>query len=376
MKILFTLFKYNPFGGLERDMMRMAKCAADRGHEVVILTHRWDGELPAEPGIRVETVGLKRLTNPGRAAELGEHFKAMVRHGDYDVSVAFNRIGGGDFYFAADNCMAVEQPKKHHWLYLKLRRRYRIYFGMEREVFAPEAATRIFYIAPRQKSDYQRIYGTPEARFLYLPPGINADCRRGPDAEGKRAAMRQALNLADDEFMLLLVGSYLKLKGADRAIRALAALEPELQLRTRLFLVGRTHLDELGKLAQKLGVTDRVVFLGSRSDIPELLAAADLMVHPARNEATGTVLVEALAAALPVVCSGACGFHNFVAEAGSEVTPEPFEQHDLNAAVVKMLRELPAYREKALSYGAAADFYSRADRAVDCLEAFAQTADS
>ena len=44
---------------------------------------------------------------------------------------------------------------------------------------------------------------------------------------------------------------------------------------------------------QAVGVRDRMRLLGVREDIPELMAAADLLVHPARTETTGTVILEA-----------------------------------------------------------------------------------
>ena len=61
------------------------------------------------------------------------------------------------------------------------------------------------------------------------------------------------------------------------------------------------------RLAKKLDLTHQVQFLGGRDDIPRFLFAADLLVHPAYNENTGTVLLEALVAGLPVVTTPTCG---------------------------------------------------------------------
>ena len=95
------------------------------------------------------------------------------------------------------------------------------------------------------------------------------------------------------------------------------------------------------------------------------------MVHPAREEATGTVLVEALAMGLPVACSGACGFSCYVRESGNIVLPEPFSSQALSAALISLLADpstLVKMRKRTMAYSKLADFYSRAETAVDVLE--------
>ena len=47
MRFAFALFKYFPFGGLQSDMLRIAECAAARGHEVTVFTGAWDLNLLA-----------------------------------------------------------------------------------------------------------------------------------------------------------------------------------------------------------------------------------------------------------------------------------------------------------------------------------------
>ena len=61
-----------------------------------------------------------------------------------------------------------------------------------------------------------------------------------------------------------------------------------------------------------LGLADRISFLGHREDIPELMAAADLLVHPARHDTTGTVILEAVVNGLPVITTSTCGYAHHV----------------------------------------------------------------
>jgi UDP-glucose:(heptosyl)LPS alpha-1,3-glucosyltransferase len=93
------------------------------------------------------------------------------------------------------------------------------------------------------------------------------------------------------------------------------------------------------------------------------------MIHAARSEATGTVLIESLAAGLPVVTSYVCGFGNYPAEVDPAlVIGEKFEQSELNAAVLYALNNLDELKNKTIVYGSKADFYRRAQVAVDHME--------
>ena len=90
-----------------------------------------------------------------------------------------------------------------------------------------------------------------------------------------------------------MVGSGFRTKGVDRAIEGLAKLQSTESNKTQLVVVGHGKSDSYQRLARSLGVGDRVHMLGGRADVPEWMLAADLLVHPARNENTGTVLLEA-----------------------------------------------------------------------------------
>ena len=370
MRFAFALFRYFPFGGLQRDMLRIAECAAGRGHEVVIFTGAWEGEAPRS-GISVRLLESGGGSNHRRARKFAERFAAAVRRETFDLSFTFNRFGGCDWYFAADNCLAVEMPRKHSPLLLKLLPRYRVFLGQEREVFSPDSRTNIFYITLRQKRDFMRCYGTPEERFFYLPPGISPEYCRRPDADRIRAEKRREHRVPEEALQRLEGGGHFFGKGLDRAIRAVAALPEELRNRCRFCVAGAAQGRKCRALGRRLGLPDEaLLILGPRKDVPELLAAADLMVHPARNEAAGNVLLEGIVAGVPVLCSEACGFSDFVAESGGVVVPEPWEDAVFSRRLTEMLSGLEEYRTRALQHCAARDFTRRAEVAVDQLEAF------
>ena len=368
MDFLFAIYRYFPYGGLQKDFLRMIRSARAKGHTVRILAAEWEGEMPE--GIQLELLKANGFTNHGKMASFGK--KVRERRKDFPGSIlfAFNRFGGADFYFAADNCLAGRVRKNHPSWMLKLFPRYRAILAREEEVFAPGLSTKIFYIVEQQKKEYIASYGTEEERFIYLPPGIDERCVLPENADAIREKKREELGIRKEEKLLLLVGANLKGKGADRVLESAAVLPGEMKKSLRIFFAGSTGEQELRKKAASCGLENKVIFGGPRKDVPELLLAADLMVHPAREEATGTVLAEALAMGLPVICSGECGFAPLVEEYGGIALTEPFRQEELNKLLPEILSggNLAARKEKILGNLPGNDFHARSSWAIEWME--------
>lgn len=370
MNLLFPIFRYFPHGGLQRDMLRIAEEAIRRGHRVTVCTMEWRGSEPPPQGVEVEILPARGFTNHARARNFADDVRRYAAGKKFDLVFGFNRMPGLDFYFAADNCFA-RTAARHPAMVLALLPRYRTFLAFERAVMSPEAKTRILYLTAVQKQHFIEEYGTPAGRFSLLPPGIPPDRKRPPDAAAVRERKRAELGIAPDGILLLEVGSGFRTKGVDRMLRALAALPKPVAAKTRLFVAGHETSSAFAVLAKQLKLVGKVVFGGGRNDVGELLLAADLLVHPARNEATGTVLVEALAAGTPVLCTANCGFANYVGESGGAVLPEPFDDAKFLHLLEEILTSpgrLENMREAAVAYGENADFYRRAAVAVDLLE--------
>ena len=370
MKLLLALFKYFPSGGLQKDTIRFAEEAIRRGHDVTLLTTKWEGSTPPD-GLEIAICNVNGLNNHRRMDDFARKFLETKNLYDYDVTFAMNRIPGADFYFVADSCMATWMPQKHSALTLRLLPRYRIYLDHEAAICALDSPTTLFNIAFSQKRDFQAFYGLPDSRFAYLPPGMDDRCRRPPDATEIRSRMRRELQLRDDETVLIEVGTNLWRKGVDRVCATTRALLDKGR-DVRFILVGGDKPEDVQKLVSKYRIANHFTFLGPRSDVPHLLLAADIMVHPAREEGTGTVLIEAIAAGLPVVCTEVCGFSDFVQNAAGLTVSEPFSQTSLDQCVEDAIGRLPQLAERTLAYAATQNFSGRTKVALDTMEQFVQ----
>jgi UDP-glucose:(heptosyl)LPS alpha-1,3-glucosyltransferase len=368
MRLAFCLFKYFPYGGLQRDFLRIAKECLKRGHMVDVFTMKWEGQY--EAGMTIRTFPIKGLQNHTRRQNFVNRIRLSLQQGKYDLIVGFNKMPGLDVYYAADTCYQAKARKLHGWFY-RLSRRYRQAVAFEKAVFATESDTEILLISKMQQAEFIQYYHTPLRRFHLLPPGIDRD-RIAPDNAAEiRASVRSTYGIGEDEFLLLAVGSGFKTKGLDRTLRAYAALPADLQKKTRIIVIGKDNPEPFQRKATRLRISERVMFLGGRDDVPSFLLAADILMHPAYNENTGTVLIEAIVAGLPILTTDVCGYAEYVrkAEAG-RIIASPFQQQQLNQALAIMLlsTERAVWHQNGLNYAKTADIYSMPERAANFIE--------
>jgi UDP-glucose:(heptosyl)LPS alpha-1,3-glucosyltransferase len=368
MQLAFILYKYFPFGGLQRDFMRIALECQGRGHAIRVYTPIWEGEVPA--GFEVVVVPVKALFNHKRNEKLTAWIEADLARRPVDRVIGFNKMPGLDVYYAADGCYEDKAQTLRNPLY-KRWGRYKHFADYERSVFAPASKTEILMISEVQQPLFIKHYHTPLQRFHLLPPGIAFDRRAPANAAEIRADFRAEFNLAADDLLLVQIGSGFKTKGLDRSLKALAALPRELKKRTRLIAIGQDDPRAFKLQAKALGIAEQVEILKGRSDIPRFLLGADLLIHPAYNENTGTVLLEALVSGLPVLVTDVCGYAHYIAEADAgRVLASPFAQERLNHLLADMLADdqrRAFWSRNGLAYADSADLYSMPQKAADVI---------
>jgi len=370
MQFAFTLIKYFPFGGLQRDFLRIAESCLARGHQVDVFTPDWQGDVPS--GLNVNVLRLRGFSNHQRRLALAREVRRRTRNHRYDAVVGFSKMPGLDVYFAGDSCFAERMESKPFWY--RFTGRGKSYLALEKAVFDEGSGTRILLLAESDIEIYRHYYNTPIERFHVLPPGIARDRLAPPDKAQIRTQLRQELGMADDTHMILMVGSGFRTKGTDRAMRAFAALPDPIRHKARMVIIGKDNFRPFKRLAKRLGIADRVIFFHGRDDIPRFLFSADLLVHPAYRETAGIVLIEAMAAGLPVLATDICGYSPYIekAEAGVLI-PSPFCQEALNHLLLEMLSspKRRTWMANGQRYVAQNDVFDMHTKAADIIESVA-----
>ncbi len=192
-------------------------------------------------------------------------------------------------------------------------------------------------------------HGADPAKITVIPNGVDTDLF----VPGSKEAARDRLQLPGDSLLVLFTGSLTVRKGVDilvRAFKPLAARYPN----ARLVLVGEgPERGSLLRLAQELGVADRVIFAGAKPypTLPAWYQASDIYVLPSWAEGLSLALLEAMASGLPVIStSPARGDHDAVRPGETGLL---FERGNPNQ-LAQLLLSLAADRERQQELGQAA----------------------
>lgn len=137
--------------------------------------------------------------------------------------------------------------------------------------------------------------------FHVIPNAIQLNCFLY--SEDKRCKMRCELGIQDKELAVVCVARFSRQKNHGFLLRVFFEIHKK-KPNSRLYLVGQGELEqEIRDQVSKLGLDNSVVFLGSRSDVGDILTAMDGFLFPSFYEGFGTVMVEAQCSALPILAS-------------------------------------------------------------------------
>jgi len=369
LKIAFVIDRYFEFGGLQRDCLRMAVLCAEKGNEVTVIAGSWLGDKPEN--IIVKEVDANAVTNTGKITRLEQAMERIRFEKPFDCIVGFKKMGGLDLYYAGDPCFAAKLNTQS--IIKRLLPRYKKMLKKEAAVFSPESKTRILLIAHQEQDKFSHYYGTSKDRFHLLPPGPGIDKKRLVNenfSQEDRQALRAEFNIKENDFLILQVGSSFRTKGVDRSITAIASLPASLKEKTKLIVIGAGDVAPYHAMASQLDLTEKIIFPGPLKDISRFYYSADLLLHPAVTENTGTAILEAMVCGLPVLTTENCGYASFVisAQAGG-VCPMPFNQVAFNLLLEGMLdtSRLDTWGKNGLHYSQTEDLYSMIDKATDII---------
>ncbi len=224
-----------------------------------------------------------------------------------------------------------------------------------------------------------------------VPNSVNLE-RFAPDAVDPDRA-RAELDIDEADCVLSVIGQITPWKGQDLAIRVAGELSgtgPAVRPAVRLLIVGSpkftssaTRLDNsaylaaLHRLVDALGLRHTVEFLGEREDIPEILAASDIVLVPSWEEPFGLAVIEAMAMGVPVIATAVGGPSEIISD-GDDGLLLPPRRHELWARAVRDLIAQPERlveigrraRQKAARFGVAGHVEAMLGAYEDVLRAF------
>ncbi len=336
-------FFYPHAGGVESHVRGLAREFARKGHEVTVVTSRYDRRLPTEERIEgyriVRTRSLGVAFNTPIDVGTGRAVRALdadVFHLHYPPPLtsyfATRALGRG----AVPVCLTYHCDLFLDGIF------GRLLSGLYQQIFLPPTLRRVDRIVVHTQS-YGVTSPVLRGRELTVIPSVVDLERFRPGIDS--SALRGDLRL-EGKRVLVFTGRLVPHKGVDVILRALALLPPDVVL----VVVGAgPRLPSLIGQARRLSLESRVRFCPSVSDeeLPRYLSLGDVFVFPSQNrlEGFGLVVAEAMAAGLPVVIADMPGVREVIEPGKEGLLAEPLIASDL-AAKVRSLLDDPDLRHR------------------------------
>ncbi len=159
-----------------------------------------------------------------------------------------------------------------------------------------------------------------------------------PPSPALRQAARTALNLPPEVLVLGTTARLTPLKGVNIALHAMKQIHDDYPGAIFVVFGDGPAREQLGELAESLGIAESVRWMGYRNDVRDLLPALDVFLFPSLKEAMGIAIIEAMAAGVAVIANEVGGIPEVVPE-GSGILVAPGDFVSLATAGTNLLRE-------------------------------------
>ena len=311
-RVALVRSRYDPSGGAERFVQNAIAALRSQGASLTIVTRRWpdnDGTAivldPFHVGSLWRDWGFARAA----CAELARR--------RFDLVQSHERIACCDVYRAGDGVHAqwLEERARVQSPLARLATRasphHRYVLEAERALFRSARLKAVICNSEMVRGEIAARFGTPADKLVLIRNSVDAaSFHPGLRAE-MRAGVRQQLGIPQDATVVLHVGSGFERKGVGALLEAVARAKTK----PWALVAGRDkRAARYRALATRLGIADRVRFLGAVSDVRPYYGAADQFVLASLYDPQPNAALEAMACALPVVTTPKCGVAELLRE--------------------------------------------------------------
>lgn len=317
VKLAIVRQKYNPFGGAERFVERALNALRKQGVAVTLLTRHWRETEPATGNDAVLVLNPFYIGRLWRDAGFAKAVQRQIAAGRFDLVQSHERIPSCHIYRAGDGVHAT-------WLALRGRQQsllgrffsachpwHRYTLRAERQMFQHPDLRAIICNSRMVKDDIAARFPGAASKLYVIHNGVDLTLFNLDLRQTFRQQQRESWGIPQDAPVVLYVGSGFARKGVPQLLQALA--------KTRgiyLVVVGKDKKMAASlRAASRLGLAERVRFMGGVADVRPCYAAADVFALPTVYDPFPNAVLEALASGLPVLTSPTSGAAELINDA-------------------------------------------------------------
>lgn len=329
--------KYRPDGGAERFVSRALEALEQQNLDLNVITREWQGD--PHPNWHIHLCNPIKLGRISRERGFAEAAKALWQKEKFDLVQSHERIPGCDIYRAGDGVhrrwllqRARLLPEwRRKWLFSN--RYHRYVMCAERAMYAAPELKAVICNAEMIKQEIIDDFGVPADKITVIYNAIDNQEFLPANVE-LRQQLRLQYQIPQQAHCLIFVGSGFERKGLAAAIRAVAATD------SYLLVVGKDKAEKRYQaLAQSLGCSDRLRFMGMQKQTRPFYQAADALLLPTLYDPFPNVILEAMSCGLPVITSTTCGGAEFITQGQNGFVTDALDVPALIAAITALPRQ-------------------------------------
>jgi len=365
LKIALIIDKFDSrMGGAERYARDLAEGLVREGHEIHVFCRRGQS---SRDGIVVHLIPTINYPKYLRLLTFVRGVRKRLNKDDFDivhglgynpgVTVLGPHTGVEQSWIEGDD-QSRESAAALLWARLVrfFTPRRHLIISLQRQQYRDPGVKAIIAISEMVKNDMMRFHPLDGSRIEVINNGIDTERFNPKNRALYREAARRKLGLAADECLILTVTNNFRLKGIYPAVRTLPALIKRVNDPFRLLVVGRDDPRPYQREAQRLGVSDRIVFTNYVEDVVPLYAAADIFFLPTFYDSFALVALEAIASGLPVVTTGNAGAAAVIESRDMGRVVDNPRNHE---ALAEALSYYFSHEARAKAYDAAGKVYAQ-----------------
>jgi UDP-glucose:(heptosyl)LPS alpha-1,3-glucosyltransferase len=326
-------------GGTERDLLLTAQILAGAGHQVTVYAH----EVRSHAGdITVKRVPALYLGRALKLLSFGLRAAKVARREGADLVLSFARAVNADILRAGGGAHASYVHAARTWrtpaasAAMRISPYHRVQIALERASFRSQHLQCGIAVSELVRRDLMKTFALPPSKVFTVYNGVDLE-RFIPNVDELwRSKLRDEFGIPRESSAVAFVGNGFARKG----LRFLLEAWPLVDSSACLVIAGADRAAAAyRRRATQLGIGDRVIFIGAQADVKRLFAAVDALALPSLFEPFGNVVMEAMAAGLPALCSKQTGAAELLPHELHElVVEDPTDIDELSCRVTTLFR--------------------------------------
>lgn len=275
----------------------------------------------------------------------------------FDIIHTYERVSHFDVFTVQSSCFRSLITRQRSlwrrvlaWISVSISPRKMAYLWLEKKQFTYDKGRLLIAVSENIKKNVQDNYSLPDDSFRLAYTAVDIDIAIKGRDNNRHKELRSRFGIAEDDLVILFVGTEFKRKGLDALLKAAASI-PRSNIKLVVAGGGGGKLKKYTKLAEELGLGDNIIFLGLVPDVEKLYAISDIYILPTLSDPCPLSPLEAMASGLATImsCSRYAGTAELIANGEALILENPKDTREIASALLRLMEK--SYRDELSEKG-------------------------